>query len=145
MSFPEGKATLDLAEEWVSGILNAAQVDIAPNVATMSPADCGTSNMDLALRGLELKTLDPYLAGWRCRVVPALGHFPVRMITNGAVDRTVHGWIADERSRSTVTPLDPVIPNRSPGIRKGGTGFLRYRLRPAKTQVGTTGFEPATP
>ncbi|MER8089217.1 tyrosine-type recombinase/integrase [Streptomyces sp. NPDC058316] len=29
--------------------------------------------------------------------------------------------------------------------RKGGTGFLRYRLRPAKKQVGTTGFEPATP
>ncbi|MFE4292934.1 tyrosine-type recombinase/integrase [Streptomyces sp. NPDC056647] len=29
--------------------------------------------------------------------------------------------------------------------RKGGTGFLRYRLRPAKTLVGTTGFEPATP
>ncbi|WSB97568.1 hypothetical protein OIE62_29485 [Streptomyces scopuliridis] len=24
------------------------------------------------------------------------------MITNGAVDRTVHGWIADEHSRSTV-------------------------------------------
>src|SRR5271157_1335361 len=24
------------------------------------------------------------------------------MITNGAVDRAVHGWIADERSRSTV-------------------------------------------
>lgn len=58
--------------------------------------------MDLALRGLELKTLDPYLAGWRLRVVPSLGHLPVRMITNGAVDRTVYRWIADEQSRSTV-------------------------------------------
>ncbi|MCR8944474.1 site-specific integrase [Streptomyces sp. OUCMDZ-4982] len=58
--------------------------------------------MDLALRGLELKTLDPYLAGWRMRVVPALGHLAVRMITNGAVDRTVQNWIADELSRSTV-------------------------------------------
>lgn len=68
----------------------------------MSLAEYGASNMDLALRGLELKTLDPYLADRRCRVVPALGHFPVRMITNGAVDRTVHGWIADQHSRSTV-------------------------------------------
>jgi integrase len=34
--------------------------------------------------------------------VPTLGHLPVRMITNGAVDRAVHGWIADECSRSTV-------------------------------------------
>jgi hypothetical protein len=35
-------------------------------------------------------------------VVPALGHLPVRMITNGAVDRVVHAWIVDECSRSTV-------------------------------------------
>ncbi|WP_413752202.1 tyrosine-type recombinase/integrase [Streptomyces sp. R-74717] len=101
-SLSEGRETLDQAEEWISGILQAAQVGITPNVATMSLAEYGASNMDLALRGLELKTLDPYLAGWRCRVVPALGHFPVRMITNGAVDRTVHGWIADQHSRSTV-------------------------------------------
>ena len=58
--------------------------------------------MSLALRGLELKTLDPYLAGWRRRVVPTLGHLLVRMIANGAVDRAVHSWIADECSRSTV-------------------------------------------
>ncbi|MER5772164.1 hypothetical protein [Streptomyces sp. NPDC001985] len=36
-------------------------------------------------------------------------------------------------------------PNGPQQQRKGGTGFLRYRLRPAKTLVGTTGFEPATP
>ncbi|MCM2386743.1 site-specific integrase [Streptomyces sp. CWNU-1] len=101
-SLSEGKDTLDEAEEWISGILKAAEAGIAPNVATMSLAEYGTTTMDLALRGLELKTLDPYLAGWRRRVVPALGHFPVRMISNGAVDRTVHGWIADEQSRSTV-------------------------------------------
>ncbi|WP_219462987.1 tyrosine-type recombinase/integrase [Nonomuraea rhizosphaerae] len=35
-------------------------------------------------------------------MVPTLGHLPVRMITTGAVDRGVHGWIADECSRSTV-------------------------------------------
>ena len=57
--------------------------------------------MSLALRGLEGKTLDPYLAGWRRRVLPTLGHLPVRMITNGAVDRAVHGWIADDCGRST--------------------------------------------
>ncbi len=68
----------------------------------MKLAEYGEAVMPLALRGLELKTLDPYLAGWRKRVIPALGHLPVRMITNGAVDRTVHAWIADECSRSTV-------------------------------------------
>lgn len=58
--------------------------------------------MHLATRGLEAKTLDPYMAGWRKRVVPTLGHLAVRMISNGLVDRAVHGWIADECSRSTV-------------------------------------------
>ncbi|MFH9231798.1 tyrosine-type recombinase/integrase [Streptomyces globisporus] len=68
----------------------------------MKLAEYGDANMDLALHGLELKTLDPYLSGWRMRVVPALGHLAVRMITSGAVDRTVQNWIADELSRSTV-------------------------------------------
>jgi site-specific recombinase XerD len=66
----------------------------------MTLSDYGDSVMPLALRGLEAKTLDPYLAGWRKRVVPSLGHVPVRMVTNGAVDRAVHAWIADEASRS---------------------------------------------
>ncbi|EGX56086.1 phage integrase [Streptomyces zinciresistens K42] len=68
----------------------------------MKLAEYGDANMDLALRGLELKTLDPYLAGWRTRVVPALGHLAVRVITNGVVDRAVQNWIVDEHSRSTV-------------------------------------------
>jgi len=57
---------------------------------------------ELVAADLRRKTLDPYLAGWRKRVVPALGHLPLRMITNGAVDRAVHGWIAEQCSRSTV-------------------------------------------
>src|SRR5262249_44832593 len=32
---------------------------------------------------------------------PTLGHIPVGMLTYGAVDRAVHGWIADECGRST--------------------------------------------
>jgi hypothetical protein len=43
------------------------------------PEFYGDAVMPLAVRGLEAKTLDPYLAGWRKRVVPALGHLPVRI------------------------------------------------------------------
>ncbi|WP_280487530.1 site-specific integrase [Nocardia farcinica] len=55
--------------------------------------------MELALRGLDKKTRDPYLAGWRKRLVPTLGHLPVAMLTNGAVDRAV---IGDGATKSTV-------------------------------------------
>ena len=94
--------TRDAAIDWVTRMERAAARGVDPNVATTTLSDYGQTNMTLALRGLEAKTTDPYLAGWRKRVVPALGHLPMTMITNGAVDRAVHGWIADECSRSTV-------------------------------------------
>jgi integrase len=95
-------STEQAALDWIAAIRLVAEAGIDPETATMTLAVYGDSVMSLALRGLEGKTLDPYLAGWRKRVVPALGHLPLRMITNGAVDRVVHGWIAEHSSRSTV-------------------------------------------
>jgi hypothetical protein len=101
-SLPEGKDSEEEAQEWLQAIIEAAQAGLSPSLAPMKLAEYGEANMDLALRGLELKTLDPYLSGWRVRVVPALGHLAVRMITNGVVDRAMQNWIADEHNRSTV-------------------------------------------
>ena len=98
----ESADTPEAAQAWIDAMMRAARGGVDPIAATMKLSDYGEAVMTLALRGLEAKTLDPYLAGWRKRVVPSLGHLAVRMITNGAVDRTVHAWIADECSRSTV-------------------------------------------
>jgi integrase len=101
-STSESFGSEDEAKAWLNRIVNAAARGVDPKTATITLADYGTSNMDLSLRGLEGKTKDPYLAGWRKRVVPTLGHIPVSMITHGAVDRAVYGWIADECGRSSV-------------------------------------------
>ncbi len=98
----EAFGTEEEADEWVATVRNAATRGVDPLAATMTLADYGAGVLDLAMRGLEAKTLDPYLAGWRLRVLPSIGHLPVRMITNGAVDRAVHGWISEECGRSTV-------------------------------------------
>ncbi|GHJ43310.1 integrase [Catellatospora sp. TT07R-123] len=90
------------AERWITGLQQKANGGISPDLATLDLAAYGDRVMTLATRGLELKTLDPYMAGWKKRVVPTLGHLPTRSITNGLVDRAVYGWIADECSRSTV-------------------------------------------
>ncbi|WP_309111649.1 site-specific integrase [Saccharothrix sp.] len=94
------------AAEWIDAMKRAAAGGIDPNQASMTLAEYGNANMALALRGLEDKTLPPYLSGWKLRIVPSLGHLPVRMITTGAVDRAVMdpetGWIADECSKSVV-------------------------------------------
>lgn len=81
---------------------HAAAGGVDPATATMKLSEYGSLNMELALRGLEAKTTDPYLAGWRKRIVPTLGHLPVTMITYGAVDRAVMAWIADACGRSTI-------------------------------------------
>ncbi|GAA4719147.1 tyrosine-type recombinase/integrase [Phytohabitans rumicis] len=98
----ESHETPEAAQDWLDAMERAARGGVDPHAATMRLRAYGESVMTLATRGLERKTLDPYLAGWKKRVVPTLGHLPIRMITNGAVDRAVHGWIADEHSRSTV-------------------------------------------
>lgn len=94
--------TEEEANDWIAGLRKLAAQGVDPHTATMTLANYGEANMLFALRGLEAKTTDPYLAGWRKRVVPTLGHLTVAMITNGAVDRAVHSWIADECGRSTV-------------------------------------------
>ncbi|MBF6215186.1 site-specific integrase [Nocardia puris] len=101
-SVSEPFETREEAEAWIAQLQRKAAQGINPKTATMRLSEYGDANMDLALRGLEKKTLDPYKAGWRKRVVPSLGHLPVAMITNGAVDRAVVGWIDGGASKSTV-------------------------------------------
>jgi hypothetical protein len=98
----EAMETLDQAQDWIDALESAARGGVDPDTASMTLVEYGNSVMDLALRGLERKTLDPYMAGWRKRVIPALGHLPLRTITGGVVDRSVHGWIAEGTGRSAV-------------------------------------------
>ena len=92
----------ETAAAWVARMQLAAAGGTDLAAANMTLREYGELNMALALRGLEPKTTDPYLAGWRKRVVPSRGHVPVKIITYGAVGRAVTGWIADECSKSTV-------------------------------------------
>lgn len=50
------------AAEWIDDMKRAAAGGIDPSAAMMSLGDYGATNMKLALRGLEPKTTDPYLA-----------------------------------------------------------------------------------
>ncbi|MDA3644174.1 site-specific integrase [Saccharopolyspora indica] len=101
-SLSEQHETTEQAAAWIDEMQSAASGGLDPTAAMMQLSEYGNTAMPYALRGIENKTKDPYLAGWRKRVVPTLGHIPVRMVTNGAVDRAVHVWIADGHSKSTV-------------------------------------------
>lgn len=68
----------------------------------MSLATYGELRWPAAMHGLETLTMSPYQAGWRLRVVPSIGHVPVRKVTRRVVNRALHCWIADECGLSTV-------------------------------------------
>ncbi|MGA5704493.1 site-specific integrase [Peterkaempfera bronchialis] len=95
-------ATEDEAKGWLDRVAKAAGRGVSVERATSSLADYGDEVMDLALRGLELKTLDPYRAGWRLRVKPTVGHLQVAGITAGIADRALNTWIADGAGVSTL-------------------------------------------
>lgn len=101
-SVSESFATKDEAADWHEAMRKAARSGVDPAAASMTLAEYGETVSGIAMRGLEPKTAANYLAGWRLRVVPDLGHVPVRAVTTGAVDRVVHGWIADGCGRSPV-------------------------------------------
>ncbi|MFJ9371614.1 site-specific integrase [Nocardia sp. NPDC101769] len=90
------------AEDWIERIQQAAARGVDPKTATATLKDYGDANWDIAMRGVEAKTLDPYRAGWRRRIIPTLGHLPITMITAGVADRAVGIWIAEGHSKSTV-------------------------------------------
>ncbi|MEU7141716.1 tyrosine-type recombinase/integrase [Nocardia sp. NPDC046473] len=95
--------TREEAEEWVDRIQQAAARGVDPKTATATLAEYGKNNWDTAMRGVEEKTAgDAYAPGWRLRVVPALGHLPVTMISAGVADRAVMNWISDGVSKSGV-------------------------------------------
>lgn len=101
-SVSRSHATAEDAAVWVETIRRSAAGGVDPHAATMTLGEYGDLNMAIALRGLEDKTTDPYIAGWKKRVVPTLGHLPLKMVSYGAVDRAVHGWISDDWSKSSV-------------------------------------------
>ncbi|WP_458686415.1 site-specific integrase [Nocardia tengchongensis] len=90
------------AEVWIEGIQDAAARGVDPKMAAATLKDYGDANWDIAMRGLEPKTIDPYRSGWRQRIVPTLGHLPITMITAGIADRAVGMWIAQGSGKSTV-------------------------------------------
>ena len=94
--------TIEEADAWIKDMYRAAEGGLTPHAALSTLSDYGDRVWMLAMRGLEPKTLEPYAAGWKKRIVPDIGHLTVRMVSNGIVDRAVHGWIADGASRSTV-------------------------------------------
>ena len=65
------------------------------------------------LRGLDpTSTASSYRGGIKLRVIPALGHLPVRSITTGVIDRTIDVWeltCSSSTLKNTIAALTKVL------------------------------------
>jgi hypothetical protein len=84
---------------WVERLEGGARTGVDPGQPL---ADYVAQLGDRWARGIDpTSTLDPYSAGLRRRVLPALGHLPVSMMSAGLIDRAIDQWEA-AYGRSTV-------------------------------------------
>jgi len=91
--------SLQEARAWVERLEGAARTGVD---AGQPLADYVAQLGDRWARGIDpTSTLDPYSAGLRKRVLPALGHLPVSMMSAGLIDRAIDQWEA-AYGRSTV-------------------------------------------
>ncbi len=91
--------TRDGAAEWIERMRRASQTGVDSGQTLSSYLD---SIGDRWTRGIDTtSTYDPYAAGLHRRVVPALGHLPVSLISAGLVDRAIDDWEI-HNGRSTV-------------------------------------------
>lgn len=56
------------AEGWIERVQQAAARGLVPHMATATLADYGNLHWEIAMNGLEPKTLDLYRAGWQARL-----------------------------------------------------------------------------
>src|SRR5215207_1436101 len=96
--------SLQEARAWVERLEGAARTGVD---AGQPLADYVAQLGDRWARGIDpTSTLDPYSAGLRKRVLPALGHLPVSMMSVGLNNRAIDQWDA-AYGRSTVTTRPP--------------------------------------
>lgn len=90
----------EAAEAWVERMTRAAATGLDPG---QTLAEYVEAIGDRWARQIDsTSTLDPYSAGLRLRVIPALGHLPVNMISAGLIDRVIDEWEERGLGRSTI-------------------------------------------
>lgn len=99
MSRKHRNPSQEALEVWIHRLQTAATTGIDPGQTLATYVE---SIGDRWARGVDpTSTFDPYSAGLKRRVLPALGHLPVAMISAGLVDRAIDEW-EQSYSRSTV-------------------------------------------
>jgi integrase len=103
-------AAPDQAERFFAAMRKAVETGVD---TTVTLAEYVALIGDRWTRGLDqTSTVDPYGAGLRLRVLPALGHIQVARISAGMIDRAIDAWEGAHTAstvKNTVAPLVRVL------------------------------------
>ncbi len=108
----------------------SAGCGIDPSTGVTTLSEYGTANMKLALRSLESKTTDTYVAGWANRVTRRVGHLPITMIAK--LTAPTSGFLVELPGiELAALPGDMPfeLPVRSVSVRFSPARYLRFRSR----------------
>src|SRR5262249_18434254 len=128
-SISEAAETREDAEARIELMRDMSRAGVDLSMAVKTLAEYGEAIMPWQCEGWRRKhSTHIWLAGisaWS----PDLGHLAVRMVTYGAVDRAVHGWIADGCSRSTIkNSLAILVRVLEQAVRDGIVEYNRARI-----------------
>jgi integrase len=100
-------------------------------------------------RGIDQSsTLDPYSAGLRRRVVPALGPLPMSMLTAGVIDRAIDRWEGEYGASTVKNTVAALVLVLDQAVRDGLIARNPAKDRARRRKVGhrgQPGSEPANP
>lgn len=81
-------------------------------------------------------TIDPYSAGLRLRVLPALGHLSVGMLTAGLIDRAIDRWEGEYGASTVKNSVAALVLVLDEAVRDGILARNPAKDRARRTKVG---------
>jgi len=135
------------AHAWLSQMESVARTGVDPGQRL---SDYVTYIGDRWSRGIDpTSTYDPYSAGLRLRVIPALGHLPVTMITAGVIDRAIDRWERDHGRSTVKNTVAPLVLVLDEAVRDGliarNPAKDRARRRAGGRSFGSSDFGAVSP
>jgi len=126
--------TPQAAQSWVNDMERSAKTGIDTGQTLReyvnSLGDRWTRTID------PTSTLDPYSAGLRLRVLPAMGHLPVGMMTAGLIDRAIDRWEIDCGTSTVKNTVAALVLVLDEAVRDGVLARNPAKDRARRKKVG---------
>lgn len=126
--------TPEAAQSWVDDMERSAKTGIDTGQTLREYVDALGGRWTRTID--PTSTLDPYSAGLRLRVLPAMGHLPVGMMTAGLIDRAIDRWEVDCGASTVKNTVAALVLVLDEAVRDGVLARNPAKDRARRKKVG---------